>query len=401
MTSMIDPSSRILTRISQAELTRRWNAVRRVMRQRGIDAVVMQNTNDWLGGYVKWFTDLPANNGYPRTVVFHANAPMSVVEMGPSNIRRTLAPDETVHRGVGEMLHTPSFTSIGYTDRDDAQLVIDALRRQSKRTIGLILPGTLPYAFVSALKEAFAATKFIDATPDIDAIKGIKSAEEIDLIRRTARLQDEVFAEVLKEIRPGLRDIDVTSIAQRKGQLLGSEQGIFLGGSAPVGIRSPFVPRYMQGRRLEKGDHLSLLIEINGPGGFYTEIARTVVLGKASSELKDAFAGVKAAQDYSLSIMKPGTPVREVFARHNAYMTEKGMPAETRLYAHGQGYDMVERPLIRQDDDMTLQEGMCLAVHPGFETPSLFAVICDNYMIEAAGPGECLHKTEKRLFEID
>ncbi len=401
MTSMIDPSSRILTRISQAELTRRWNAVRRVMRQRGIDAVVMQNTNDWLGGYVKWFTDLPANNGYPRTVVFHADAPMSVVEMGPSNIRRTFASDETLHRGVGEMLHTPSFTSIGYTDRDDALLVIDALRRHSNRTIGLIAPGALPYAFVSALKEAFAASTIIDLTPDIDVIKAIKSEEEIALIRQAARLQDEVFAEVLKEIRPGLRDTDVTSIAQRKGQMLGSEQGIFLGGSAPVGMRSPFVPRYMQGRRLEKGDHLSLLIEINGPGGFYTEIARTVVLGKASSELKDAFAAVKAAQDYSLSIMKPGTAVREIFARHNAYMTGKDMPAETRLYAHGQGYDMVERPLIRQDDDMTLEEGMCLAVHPGYETPSLFAVICDNYMIETSGPGQCLHQTEKMLFEID
>jgi Xaa-Pro aminopeptidase len=401
MTGMVDPASRILTRISQAELTRRWNAVRQVMKQRGIDAVVMQNSNDWLGGYVKWFTDLPANNGYPRTVVFHTDAPMSVVEMGPSNIRRTFAPDETLHRGVGEMLHTPSFTSIGYTDRDDAHLAIDALRRHSHRTIGLIAPGVLPYAFVTALKEAFANATVIDVTPDIDAIKAIKSAEEIALIRQTAHLQDEVFAEVLREIRPGLRDIDVTSIAQRKGQLLGSEQGIFLGGSAPVGIRSPFVPRYMQGRRLEKGDHLSLLIEINGAGGFYTEIARTVVLGKASSQLKDAFASVKAAQDYSLSIMKPGTKVSDIFASHNQYMAKNGLPAETRLYAHGQGYDMVERPLIRQDDDMTLQEGMCFAVHPGYETPALFAVICDNYMIEASGPGECLHKTRKMLFEID
>jgi Xaa-Pro aminopeptidase len=401
MTGLINPASRILTRISEAELNRRWNAVRQAMKQRGIDAVLMQNTNDWLGGYVKWFTDLPANNGYPRTVVFHADAPMSVVEMGPSNIRRTFASDETLHRGVGEMLHTPSFTSIGYTDRDDVHLAIDALRRHSNRTIGLITPGALPYAFVSTLKEAFAATTFIDVTRDIDAIKAIKSEEEVALIRQTARLQDAVFAEVLKEIRPGLRDIDVTAIAQRKGQLLGSEQGIFLGGSAPVGIRSPFVPRYMQGRRLEKGDHLSLLIEINGPGGFYTEIARTIVLGKASSELKEAFASIKAAQDHSLSIMKPGTQVRDVFASHNSYMARNGMPVETRLYAHGQGYDMVERPLIRQDDDMTLQQGMCLAVHPGYETPSLFAVICDNYMIEANAPGECLHKTEKMLFEID
>ena len=90
MSNVIDPADRILTRISQAELTRRWNAIHRVMRDRGIDAILMQNTNDWLGGYVKWFTDLPANNGYPRTVVFHADAPMSVVEMGPSNARRKL-----------------------------------------------------------------------------------------------------------------------------------------------------------------------------------------------------------------------------------------------------------------------------------------------------------------------
>ena len=123
--SKIDPPSRIPTRISDAELARRWSAVRRIMQDRGIDAVVMQNTNDWLGGYVKWFTDLPANNGYPRTVVFHADAPMSVVEMGPSNARRTFAADETLHRGVGLMLHTPSFTSVGYTDRDDVRLAID------------------------------------------------------------------------------------------------------------------------------------------------------------------------------------------------------------------------------------------------------------------------------------
>jgi len=397
----VDPASRILTRISDEELKRRWGAVRRLMEDRGIDAVVMQNTNDWLGGHVKWFTDLPANNGYPRTIIFHAEAPMSVVEMGPSGVRRVLGPDETLHRGVGLMLHTPSFTSIGYTDRDDATLAIEALRRHPHRTIGLITPGVLPYAFVSALKEQFAEASFIDVSADIDTIKAVKSDEEIALIRRTAELQDAVFAEVLKEIRPGLRDIDVTSIAQRQGQMLGSEQGIFLGGSSPIGIRSPFVPRYMQGRRLERGDHLALLIEINGPGGFYTEIARTVVLGKASSELRDAFAAVKAAQDHSLSLMKPGTAVKEIFARHNDYMARNGMPAEARLYAHGQGYDMVERPLIRQDDDMALQQGVCLAVHPGYETPSLFAVICDNYMIEAHGPGACLHRTEKMLFELD
>ena len=85
---------------------------------------------------------------------------------------------------------------------------------------------------------------------------------------------------------------------------------------------------------------------------------------------------------------------------HDDYMRARGLPPETRLYAHGQGYDMVERPLIRADESMCFEEGMCLAVHPGYETPEIFAVICDNYMVGAQGPGDCLHKPEKKVFEI-
>jgi hypothetical protein len=63
------------------------------------------------------------------------------------------------------------------------------------------------------------------------------------LIRAAAEMQDEIFAKVLAHIKPGMRDIDVTAYAQYEGQRLGSEQGIFLGGSAPrtssAPIRSP------------------------------------------------------------------------------------------------------------------------------------------------------------------
>jgi Xaa-Pro aminopeptidase len=400
VTAMIDPASRILYRISGAELQRRWDAVRKQMTDRGIDALIMQNSNDWLGGAAKWFTDLPATNGYPRTVIFYPNEPMTVIEMGPFGASRALDNADTLHRGVAELLHTPSFGSISYTDRDDLDLALHALRKRKLRAIGVITPGVMPHAFMAGLAETLGSVPLVDATPWIDAIKAIKSAEEIGLIRQTAELQDAVFAEVLKEIRPGLRDIDITAIAQRKAQILGSEQGIFLGGSAPLGIRSPFVPRFMQGRTLEKGDHLSLLIEVNGPGGFYTEIARTVVLGKASQELKDGFAAVHQAQDYSLGLMKPGASCREIHAMHNEYMISHGMPAEARLYAHGQGYDMVERPLIRDDETMTIETGMSIVVHPGYVNDEVFALICDNYRIESGGPGDCLHRTPKEIFEL-
>jgi hypothetical protein len=49
---------------------------------------------------------------------------------------------------------------------------------------------------------------------------------------------------------------------------------------------------------------------------------------------------------------------------------------------------------------MLIEEHMNLAVHPGYETPSIFAVICDNYLIESDGVGACLHKTPKQVFEV-
>jgi Xaa-Pro aminopeptidase len=394
-------NERMVNRVSDAELERRWKAVRREMADRGIDALVMQNNSDWLGGYVRWFTDHPATNGYPRTVIFPADDLMTVIEMGPFGARREHGGRDELHRGVGQALLSPAFFSIVYTQSYDAELAAQVLKERGFRTIGLLGAGALPHGLVAHLTAALdGSAKLVDATDFVDRIKAIKSAEEITLIRQTAAMQDAVFAAVLEHIKPGLRDIDVTAAAQREGQIRGSEQGIFLGGSSPVGIRSPFVPRYMQGRTLEAGDHLSLLIENNGPAGLYTEIARTIVLGKASNELIDGFEAVKEAQTHTLSLMQPGASCRDIAAAHDAYMTARGLPPELRLYSHGQGYDMVERPLIRRDETMTLEAGMNLAVHPGYETASIFAVICDNYMIEATGPGECLHRTAKQIFEV-
>jgi len=152
---------------------------------------------------------------------------------------------------------------------------------------------------------------------------------------------------------------------------------------------------------LNAGEHFSLLIEVNGPGGMYAEVARTMVLGKATQKLKDEFALMKAAQDHTLSLIRPGASPAEIAAAHDAWMNRHGLPAERRLYAHGQGYDLVERPLIRADETMQLAAGMNLAVHPGYDDGTVFAVICDNYLVTEQGVSACLHQTPKQIFEID
>jgi len=67
---------------------------------------------------------------------------------------------------------------------------------------------------------------------------------------------------------------------------------------------------------------------------------------------------------------------------------------------HGQGYDLVERPAIRDDEPMKPQVNMNITVHPIAASKTAFASVCDNYLIIEAGGSDCLHKTPRKIFEL-
>ena len=102
-------SERLQTPISTKELERRWAAVRAAMEEQKIDALLMQNNNDYMGGYVKYFTDLPGTNGYPLTVVFPLDDMMTLVSQGPfGGVFHPGANGYGTRRGVKTWYTTPS-----------------------------------------------------------------------------------------------------------------------------------------------------------------------------------------------------------------------------------------------------------------------------------------------------
>ena len=141
-------TERVATRVSDAEMTRRWDAVRKLMRERGIQALVAYGTEDWLGGHARWFTDIPTHNGYGRTVVFHADDLMSVVEQGNFGARRELAGKDPYHRGVGEILYTSFFSSVHYTTAYQGEIVRELFKKRGYKTMGFVVPGTMPHRLV-------------------------------------------------------------------------------------------------------------------------------------------------------------------------------------------------------------------------------------------------------------
>lgn len=397
---MSHDTARAVNSVSASELQRRWRAVRDRMQEHRIDALVMQSSSDWVGGYIRWFTNRPATNGYPMTAVFPQDGAMSLIEQGPFGLVRELSAPESSASGIGRVLTAPSFPSVHYTATYDTELAAGELRRLGVAKLGLVAPAAMYHSFGRALREQLGDFETVDATDLVDRIKAVKSEEERALIRQVASMQDEVMRRVREFIRPGLKDFEIAAFAQYQAQQLGSEQGIFLCSSAPVGEAASFRPRWLQGRTLQRGDVYSLLVECNGAGGLYAELSRLFVLGSVPAALRDAQAAVLEAQQQALRLLRPGASCRDVFAQHNGYLRGRGLAEERRVSMHGMGYDMVERPLIRHDEDMRLEEHMAIVCHPSIHDARVFAHNTDLYLIEKQGPSDCLHRTPKEIFEV-
>jgi len=392
---------RMCTPVSRAELERRWNAARSRMAALGIDALLIQGFSNFSGGgYFRWFTGLAAGTGNPNTLIFPSSGLMTLIAHGDEGAGRELNDKDSGFPGVGTRLTVPNFPAAGYLAYLDAELVAREVRNAGIRTLGRVGPTLMYHGFARRLEELLSGINWIDATDIVDQIKAVKSAEEIELIRQTAAAQDAIMAKLPDYIRPGVRDYEVTAQAMYFGQMLGCEGGHFHAASAPADAPVVMRQRQQQGREIRQGDAFVFQCENSGPGGYYSHLARVFVLGKAPQVLKDGFAAAADAQQFTLSLIRPGVSGRAVYARYNEFLRERGLPKERRLHCHAQGYDTVERPLVRPEETMLFAAGMNIGIHPGFALPGGYATVCDNFLIGPTGVLERLSNTPLEIVEL-
>lgn len=393
-------SDRLNTPISTGELERRWGCLRAVMAENDLDVLIAQGVSGHLSGYIRYLADAPAYAGMPTTVVFPRSEAMTIVAHGPFGGQQTLAHDGDTWRGVGQILTYPYFPSVHYTQAEQLRLIAAALGPYARSAIGIV--GTFQAGIVSrgGLPDLLRDASWREATDVVDRIKMVKSEEEQALIRRTAEIQDAAMEAAFAAVEPGKRELEMMAVAEAELRRQGGEDGVFLAASGPPGEAAAIAPPHLQSRILQEGDVLSLLVEGNGPGGYYTELGRSCVIGKAPQEAVEDFELAIDARRHTLERLLPGTPCSEVWQDYNEHLRAQGRPAEDRLHCHGQGYDLVERPLIRGDEPLKVVEGLNVACHPSWSRNGWFTWICDNYLVGPAGPGERLHRFPEKIVEL-
>jgi len=383
--------------LALSELERRWRAVREAMAKENLDCLVMQNNNQYFGGYVPYFTDIIVGSCYPVTVVFPLDGEMTLISHGAPSVN--VVPPAWAAPGVKERITTPCFPTFNFTDTRDAKAVEDVVKKHNIKSLGFVAPSVMSGAFYGYLKDNLPGVAKQVATDLVDEIKAVKSEEELRLIRGTVEMQDKVWGATLALIHPGMRGYELRAEIQRLLTYLGSEEQLLSIGSGPATTAVRHAGNRFQNRMFQKGDAVFIMIEVNGPGGLYAEIGRTICMGDVPKSLQTVWDYAVELQDRTAELMKPGAKPEEIFDTHNKLLASKGYPLEARVYAHGQGHDILERPGICAGEKMTIKANMNIAIHPFVVAPNAFAFCCDNFIVTESGAVR-IHKTPREVFVV-
>lgn len=386
---------RIRRPLSDAELQRRWNEVRELLKKHDLDCALTQGNNMHLGGYVRWFTDIPAEYNFHMTVLFPVDDEMTLVRTSASRIPSWYL------RGVKEVLYAPFAPTLNYTAAAEVDYVINYLRNRNAKRVGWIAKANLNAALMESLIAAFPNVEFVDITQEFDMIKALKSAEEMEMVRETARVHDALWSALPGLVKPGIKEYQFRAEVINLVTNLGSEAHLVFMGTAPAGKACGMATHQYVNRTIREGDYGQLLLEVSGPGGYYCESARNFCFGEPYKELQDAWDVAVEAQQLTADMLIPGTPAKDIVGKYNEFVGSKGYSMEGRLYGHSQGYDLIERPSLMAshpwgDEDMIIREGMNISLHPYLIDDQQTVYINDNYYVTANG-AEKIHKTPPKI----
>ncbi len=385
--AMLNREDRRRYSLTRQELERRWKAVRERMAAQGITHLVVQSQQRFVGGYFRWFTDLPGNN-YHITAVFPVDEEMTIIGHGGGAPAAPTFPPQWALQGVKERINTPAFPNVWWEDAWDADKAAEVIKRRKPGTVGLVGLGNMSAALYEGLHKALPGVKIVNATDLVDQERMVKSEEEIKLHREAAYMHERDYELTKRLIEPGrtLGEI-MEEIRHAQVQAGSEEQQIAIASGQPGGA---FDEQMSWGntsirRRLKQGDIINILIESSAAGGYWYDLRRFLSIGKPTEGYLEAHAIAKEAREILIANLKPGLLPAVALKASDEFLMSKGCPPETRVVGHGQGLDLVERPVIRPEETAKLEVGMVLSAHPVAKTKRGACSLSDTYVIADKG----------------
>ena len=256
-------------------------------------------------------------------------------------------------------------------------------RRLDGSRIAVELP-SLPADVFEVLKERLPRAVFVDAVPMMDALRAVKSADEIAIIREGTKRNLEAVAAVLRSGRDG---VSTAELADRVAREFRDRELHFLYAlvcAGPGFFRAP-----SEKRRWRHGN----LLHVDAGGlfeSYVVELCRVGYLGKPSGLADELLQGCRDLEEQVLGTLRPGVEAGVVQRSADTFLEKHPLGKYGRFIAHGIGLVHHEDPVIDARSPQLLQEGMVLSIEMEFRHEEAGHVKLEDMAVITGGGSELL-----------
>jgi Xaa-Pro aminopeptidase len=249
------------------------------------------------------------------------------------------------------------------------------------------------------LGELLPAVELVPVKELVEAISIVKEAEEIEHIRQAVAIADAVFEEILSQMAPGMREVDLAAEIEYRMRRKGSERVAF--DAIVVSGRRSALPHGEPGSfALRAGDLVTMDFGARVQG-YCSDFTRTVVLGKATKKQREIYQVTLRAQRAAESAIGSAKSSRQVDAVAREIIAQAGYG---EFFGHGLGHglglEVHEAPKLSPKSDAILEPGMVVTVEPGIYLPELGGVRIEDVVVVREDGCEVLTQATKELIEL-
>ncbi len=247
----------------------------------------------------------------------------------------------------------------------------------------------LPAHMLLAMQSAAPAALFKPGGELISALTRVKEPAELALLRQAARIADDAFPKALQELRPGITESELEQALTEEMRRLGGKPAFCIVATGANGAE----PHHLSDdTRIVEGD-VAVVDFGCTVGGYYSDITRTVCVGKASEEARRVYAIVHDAQARARDAIRPGIECQEIDRIARKVIADAGYGAYfMHRLGHGIGMRGHEDPCLVEGNAHRLEPGNCFSVEPGIYLPGKFGVRIENIVSVAASGHESLNE---------
>jgi Xaa-Pro aminopeptidase len=291
----------------------------------------------------------------------------------------------------------PAYPDVPVSSFND---VFESIGVSNPKRIGVAgwLITTMPV--YQGLKAAFPEAEIVNADQVMTELRVIKSQAELACLREGLRIAEEIFPQVLQNLKPGMTELQAVGMVNALMYERGAEceslpSYVFAGKSTTHAISRP------THKVLQKGD----MVQLNYGArvdGYSPCIGRPVCLGKMTDRQLELVEFGREAHYKTLEWVKAGEIAANVAEKYIRFFKERGYES-SYLYGpcHGLGMIEVEKPWMETISDYPLKENMTFQVDTFLYEKGSFGLRWENGMRVTKDGCELMSNKHMEIYELE